>query len=1190
MTVTEGSSGPGLSVAASLAAAAPALRRPRARARAPHVTTVLLASDGATWLPRTLAALSAQRRPSDVVVTVDADSRDDSERQLLTLSRRLPDATVRHVRVSAAASVLDAAQAALAVLDADRLDDDAEGAGGAEAAADHEHLPARPGAGPLSWVWLLHDDSAPEPDALERLLEAVEVAPHVAIAGVKLTDWDDRRRLLEIGVTASRRGRVIGAVERGESDQGQRDDVSDVLAVSSAGMLVRADVLVGLGGDPSVPRSGEALDLCRRAHLAGHRVVVVPQAVVHHADATATGARRPGATGGGSSHRRRARAVRAAVRRDEVHHQLVTAPLLALPLVVALTAIGAVLRALGRMATKQPSLAPAEITAVASAQSGLLRPGGVWRSRATWRLAAPAHQRGRGGDGRRALAALQPGTVELFRFHRDRLARGGWSAREGYRGAPGGRDGRGDPRERAAGEGAARASGDDPLPFAPPSRIGRLAVPLVLLALAGTSAWVLRGLLEPGQVTGPALPGAPSLGATARALVSDWSPAGLGAALPPDPLLWVVAAASLPLLGDVSTAVAALLLLALPLAGWGGWAAAGLATRSRPLRLLAALVWASAPPLLLGLDSGRLGAVVAHVALPWAVLGGVRALTAPSRRSSLVAAASGGLAAGVAVAGAPVLVLALLVAVVAAAFLAPRWRASLVWVLAPSAVLVAPLAVVAATDPRALLAGPGFALASAVPAWWQLVLGQPQAPGAGWLAQLLPGSLPVLAERAGQLAGTVPGAVGGALSRAVPPAITGVVRWVPLALPAAALLTTGVGAWARRRTGAGARAGWVLVAVGVVLAALCVHTAVAPPAVTAWPGAGTSLVWLGAAAGALVVAERTRTAVLHPARPATATRRRVARSRWRTPTVVLAGVVALAPLGALAGWAAASPSQLQRGSGALPAVALDAGRGPDAARTLELDLRDLRADPAGASASATLARGRVTLLDTSAAATAAALEGPLLGQATATAAEATSGPGAAPEASGTALLRSVSAALAAGSGDPGPALRSLGIGFVFVRGDSPLDGSTALVRAGATDDGVLYRVATDSPGAVDRPARARLLDQDGTALGVLPSAGERVSARIDPGPPGRSVVLAERYDPRWRATLDGQPLAVSRADGWATAVDVPAGGGELVVSHAGLLPLLFAVAQAVVLLLTVLLALPLGGAARYRGAERRAAS
>ena len=72
--------------------------------------------------------------------------------------------------------------------------------------------------------------------------------------------------------------------------------------------------------------------------------------------------------------------------------------------------------------------------------------------------------------------------------------------------------------------------------------------------------------------------------------------------------------------------MALLLLGSVVLAGLGAWAAAGAATRSVGVRAWAAVVWAGAPALLLGLGDGRLGAVVAHVALPWVALGLARAV------------------------------------------------------------------------------------------------------------------------------------------------------------------------------------------------------------------------------------------------------------------------------------------------------------------------------------------------------------------------------------------------------------------------------------------------------------------------------------------------------------------------------------------------------------------------------------
>ncbi|MFZ0157381.1 MAG: glycosyltransferase, partial [Kineosporiaceae bacterium] len=160
------------------------------------------------------------------------------------------------------------------------------GLGAAVTAALADAL-AETGDGHGEWLWILHADAAPAPEALERLLVAVETAPSVAVAGCKQVEWGDEQRLLDVGITTSRLGAVITGLDRGELDQGQHDSRSDVLAVRTAGMLVRRDVWQQLGGpDPALTGARDDLELCRRVHLAGHRVVVVPGAVTTNAAET----------------------------------------------------------------------------------------------------------------------------------------------------------------------------------------------------------------------------------------------------------------------------------------------------------------------------------------------------------------------------------------------------------------------------------------------------------------------------------------------------------------------------------------------------------------------------------------------------------------------------------------------------------------------------------------------------------------------------------------------------------------------------------------------------------------------------------------------------------------------------------------------------------------------------------------
>jgi GT2 family glycosyltransferase len=174
------------------------------------VTAVLVSHDGERWLGAVLDGLAGQTRPVDRVVAVDTGSTDGG---LRLLRERLGDDAV--LPVPAALGFGEAVVRALADL---------------------------PPAPTEDWVWLLHDDSAPAPDALEQLLAVAAAQPSADILGPKLREWPSLRRLLEVGVTISGTGARETGLESGEYDQGQHDQVKDVLAVNTAGMLVRRSV------------------------------------------------------------------------------------------------------------------------------------------------------------------------------------------------------------------------------------------------------------------------------------------------------------------------------------------------------------------------------------------------------------------------------------------------------------------------------------------------------------------------------------------------------------------------------------------------------------------------------------------------------------------------------------------------------------------------------------------------------------------------------------------------------------------------------------------------------------------------------------------------------------------------------------------------------------------------------------
>jgi GT2 family glycosyltransferase len=540
-----------------------------------HVVAVVLARDGAARLPRVLAALAEATRAPDVVVGVDLGSRDDSA--ALLAAAQLPGAMplLRLHRRATPADAVEAVLAARAVRSLTHGDAGTPDVG----TPDGE----KPTPSDVEWIWLLPHDAAPAPDALEHLLLGVENAPSVGVAGCKQVAWDDDQRLLDVGFTASPLGLRVTGLDRGEVDQGQHDGRSDVLAVSGAGMLVRRDVWEELGGlDPELDdRHGAAaadLDLCRRAHLAGHRVIVVPTAVVARATP---------------------RPPRRAARRAALHLRLAATPLALLPLAAAAVLVGGALHALALLLAGR---GPAARDEAAATLAVLARP-------LAWRRTRRRQVRARRVPAQ-VLRRLRPPPDLIWRHRYDAFRT--WLT---------------PPRAGAS-------------PFRP-SRCRGAALPVFLAAVAGavlTRDILLRG--APAGVAG-LLPGRATSGSLWAVATSGWRDVGLGVRAPGDPYAALVAVLGLPL-GGPGRAATVLLVAGLPLAAVTAWAAASALTASRRLRTWAALGWAAAPPLLAAVTAGRTPGVGAHVLAPLAALLLARAAGfAPARRPLAAAARLG---------------------------------------------------------------------------------------------------------------------------------------------------------------------------------------------------------------------------------------------------------------------------------------------------------------------------------------------------------------------------------------------------------------------------------------------------------------------------------------------------------------------------------------------------------------------
>ncbi|WP_017195717.1 glycosyltransferase [Actinomyces massiliensis] len=468
--------------------------------------------------------------------------------------------------------------------------------------------------GAEGWLWLLHDDVAPAPGCLEALLSAVAEARSAALVGPKQVDWDDPEQLLEVGLRTTASARRSNDVVAGEIDQGQHDDRSDVLAVGTAGALVDRAVWDELDGtSPEFPVFNDGLELSRAIRLAGHRVVVVPQAVIQHRRASYLGLR-PSQR---STSRRSAVGEQPSAPQvhaddpdpDRSFRARRTAQLTAwatfshrpIALLLIWFLVLGIVRAGARLLTKSPPLARAELGAALAVAS---RGGAVRRGRK--RLAAHATVR------RSVLTRLYVDASDIRSVRRDRLRQ---------------------ERERVAR--AAAPSELELRELAALARRRRIVLAGVLLVAVVVAGVGLSSLLVTGTVTGGATVG---LTATGRSLWSaawaTWAASGDGYTAVANPLLALLAlpvavAGHVGLDGD--GLVRLLFLAAVPLAALGAWFAAGTATRRTSLRAWAALTWALAPALLLAIGQGRLTAVLVHLTLPWALTALARAVGADRR-------------------------------------------------------------------------------------------------------------------------------------------------------------------------------------------------------------------------------------------------------------------------------------------------------------------------------------------------------------------------------------------------------------------------------------------------------------------------------------------------------------------------------------------------------------------------------
>ncbi|QNE76983.1 glycosyltransferase [Streptomyces finlayi] len=559
------------------------------------VTAVLVAHDGARWLPAVLAGLLGQERPVQNVVAADTGSADDSAR---LVTEALGGERVLHLaRRTGFGTAVDEAARTAGVLTAEELPYLKRPSGWDPVSRswrdDTYDMPDFPHGEPVQWLWLLHDDSAPEPDALAEMLRVVDGDRHAAIVGPKLRGWYDRKQLLEVGVSIANSGRRWTGLDRREQDQGQHDQVRTVLSVSSAGMLIRRDVWDELGGfDRALPLMRDDVDLCWRAHMAGHRVLIAPDAVLRHAEASARERRPIDCAGRSVSNPHRVDKAGA------VYTMLVNAPTKTLPWVLLRLVFGTLLRTLAYLVGKVPGQAVDEVRGLLGT---LLRPG---------RIIAARRRRGRSTVEAGELRSLFPPPGATVRATVEQVAENFGGRTESESG--GSRHG-----AVESGPGGDDADFLEIEQFARLKRIARRPGPVLFAVLLLVSLIACRGLLGGGALAGGALLPAPGDVSELWGRYADgWHPVGTGGTQTAPPYLAVLAALSALFLGSTGFALTLLLVCSIPLAGLAAYFVSRPLIESRLLRAWASVAYAFLPAATGALATGRLGTAVLAVLLP----------------------------------------------------------------------------------------------------------------------------------------------------------------------------------------------------------------------------------------------------------------------------------------------------------------------------------------------------------------------------------------------------------------------------------------------------------------------------------------------------------------------------------------------------------------------------------------------
>ena len=532
------------------------------------------------------------------------------------------------------------------------------------------------------YLWILHDDSAPDVNALENLLQQIELSPSLAVVGPKQVDWENPKLIRQLGLTLTKSGKLFSRI-RGEFDQGQHDAVQDVMAVGTAGALINLDKYKELAGfDKSAPELASDVDFSIRARLSGGRVAVAPGARLAHAMLAMNGRRATSWLGGSPAK---------AIREAEFHLALSYANFVVFFFGWLLLIPFALLNSLVLLVRKRAQDVPAEISAAISTFFGI---GSIFASRS--KIAK--------------TTTLKLSTLRGLRASRQEVKSSNQRAKD-------------QEVSKLLLEAHARGENDQELATSNSGLVSSGAIWFALALVGINFLWFPTNFATTGSGVIP--------------LSSNWleiflqagqdnQSLGLGFSGSSDPFVWVLALLSSTTFFAPSLAITLVLFLAFAIAFIGFFRLAGLLSQSNSVRITAGLSYALWPSLTISIAETRISQVIAILILPWLVhsLARVAGLASGSLNSIGSTWSQVGLSAillALLTASSPALGLLLIALIVLLGLVRIKSLVPLLFSTGLTAVMFWPIALERwGSNPLTILLDPGVATAQALEANWKL--------------------------------------------------------------------------------------------------------------------------------------------------------------------------------------------------------------------------------------------------------------------------------------------------------------------------------------------------------------------------------------------------------------------------------------------------------------------------------------